>query len=128
MEIGGLVILGILNVPKGGVELGAVVVGEKAGGGGMIGEEAVVGGENTGGGGIMGGGEGDREGWGSCWGLRDNFWSLTSTDPKLTPGCEAMVLVIVFCASLLLGFGMGGQTGIAGVREFSPVITGRGDG
>ena len=86
VEIGGLVILGILNVPKGGVETGAVVVGEKAGGGGMIGEEAVVGGENIGGGGIMGGGEGDREGWGICWGLRDNFWSLTSTDPKLTPG------------------------------------------
>ena len=86
MEIGGLVSLGILNVPKGEVELGVVVVGEKAGGGGMIGEEAVVGGENTGGGGIMGGGEGDREGWGSCWGLRDNFWSLTSTDPKLAPG------------------------------------------
>ena len=86
MEIGGLVSLGILNVPKGGLELGAVVVGEKAGGGGMIGEEAVVGGENIGGGGIMGGGEGMGEGWGSCWGLRDNFCNLISTEPKLIPG------------------------------------------
>ena len=76
VEIGGLDSLGILNFPKD------CVVGENAGGGGIIGEGAVIGGENMGGGGIMGGGEGDRE----SWGLSDNFWSLTSTPPKLAPG------------------------------------------
>ena len=88
MDTGALDTLGILNDPKGGlgVWFGVVVVGEKAGGGGIIKEVAVRGGESTGGGEIMGGREGVSKGWGSCWGLRESFCNLTSTDPKLVPG------------------------------------------
>ena len=104
--------LGILNFPKDWV------VGENAGGGGIIGEGVVLGGENWGGGGMMDGGEEDWE----SWGLSDSFWSLTSTPPKLAPGCDAMVLVVVFC--FLLGFGIGS----IGTSGLSPTIPGRGDG
>ena len=94
-----------------------------------MGEGAVVVGEKTGGGGIMGGGEGMGEGCGSCWGLRESFCNLMSTEPKLTPGCDSMVRVTVFCPNLLLlGFGTGGQTGIAEMGGLPPVVAGRGDG